>query len=99
MAHLHIESLSTKNNPRALKRALENRPEQLDDLYTEAMQRLTSLPTSKLALRVISWIICATRPLKFIELQHAVAIDELNQKMTPFQRTALLMNPRLLMRV
>jgi hypothetical protein len=74
MAHLHIESLSTKNN---LRRALENRPEQLDDLYTDAMQRLTSLPTAKPALKVISWIVCATRPLRFIELQHAVATDEL----------------------
>ncbi|KAL3441180.1 hypothetical protein BJX65DRAFT_314065 [Aspergillus insuetus] len=51
IAHLYIESLSTQSNPRALKRALKQMPEQLDDLYTEAMQRLTSLPTAKLALR------------------------------------------------
>ncbi|EAA66248.1 hypothetical protein AN1130.2 [Aspergillus nidulans FGSC A4] len=49
-------------------------------LYDEAMQRLMSSSTAQLALRVIAWVVYSLRPLKIIELQHAVAIDELESE-------------------
>ncbi|RJE24666.1 Ankyrin repeat protein [Aspergillus sclerotialis] len=79
IAQLYIESLGAKQNLRAVKKSLKTLPGRLDDLYDDAMQRLRSSPTAQLALRVISWIVHSFRPLRFIELQHAVAIDELEE--------------------
>ncbi|KAF5855664.1 hypothetical protein ETB97_008825 [Aspergillus alliaceus] len=77
IAQLYIELLGAKDNLRALKKSLQSLPEQIDDLYDEAVQRLQSSSNAQLALRAISWIIYSFRPLQLIELQHAVAIDEL----------------------
>ena len=41
------------------------------------MERIKQQPTETLALRVLLWIVYAARPLQLGELQHAIAIDEL----------------------
>ena len=45
--------------------------------YDDAMERITQQPTKELALRVLLWVVYAARPLELEELQHAIAIDEL----------------------
>ncbi|KAK2797440.1 hypothetical protein FQN51_008473 [Onygenales sp. PD_10] len=48
----------------------------LADAYEQAMERIKGQKSGleKLAIRVLSWITCATRPLTISELQHALAI-------------------------
>ena len=76
-ARLHLESLTSKTNRRAVKRTLHKLPTTLYGNYDEVMERIKQQPTEKLALRVLLWIVYAARPLRLGELQHAIAIDEL----------------------
>ena len=76
-ARLHLESLTSKTNRRAVKKALHELPTTLYGNYDDAMKRIKQQPTEKLALRVLLWIVHAARPLQLEELQHAIAIDEL----------------------
>ena len=76
-ARLHLESLTSKTNRRAVKKALHKLPTTLYGNYDDAMERIKQQPTKKLALRVLLWIVYAARPLQLEELQHAIAIDEL----------------------
>ena len=76
-ARLHLESLTSKTNRRAVKKALHELPTTLYGNYDDAMERIKQQPTEKLALRVLLWIVYAARPLRLGELQHAIAIDEL----------------------
>lgn len=49
----------------------------VDEAYDEAMRRIQTEPSgrSHLAVRVLTWISCATRPLSILELRHALATD------------------------
>ena len=76
-ARLHLESLTSKTNRRAVKKALHELPITLYGNYDDAMERIKQQPTETLALRVLLWIVYAARPLRLEELQHAIAIDEL----------------------
>ena len=76
-ARLHLESLTSKTNRRAVKKALHELPTTLYGNYDDAMERIKQQPTEELALRVLLWIVYAARPLRLEELQHAIAIDEL----------------------
>ncbi|KAH7131162.1 hypothetical protein EDB81DRAFT_134285 [Dactylonectria macrodidyma] len=79
VAQLHVESLASKHNAAAVRKALPRLPETLDDIYLEAMTRVRqqSEDDKELALQVLSWIVYAVRPLQLAELQHAVAVDYL----------------------
>src|ERR1700737_991544 len=50
-------------------------PTELFDLYETIMSRITQ-SKDKLALRTLSWVVYAKRPLHIDELQEAVAIEE-----------------------
>ncbi|KAK6523259.1 hypothetical protein TWF694_006148 [Orbilia ellipsospora] len=79
LAKLHFDSVCTGMTLREIKSTLEHLPvgpRAYDEAYDQAMSRIVDLgPRSeKLARLVISWIICAKRPLTTSELQHALAI-------------------------
>ena len=76
LARLHMDSLVGKLNARAVRTALENLPEGMDDTYDEAMERVERQDDirKQLAKRVLSWITYAIRPLSVKELQHALAV-------------------------
>ena len=76
-ARLHLESLTSKTNRKAVKKALHELPTTLYGNYDDAIERIKQQPTKTLALRVLLWIVYAARPLRLEELQHAIAIDEL----------------------
>ena len=76
-ARLHLQSLASETNLKALTAALRRPPTTLNDRYDEAMERIKEQPTKTLALRVLLWIVYAARPLRLKELQHAIAVDEL----------------------
>jgi len=54
-------------------------PESLNNIYDDAMVRILAQDDkeSDLALRLLCWIIYAARPLQVEELQHAMAVNEL----------------------
>ncbi|KAI9783263.1 MAG: hypothetical protein M1839_004103 [Geoglossum umbratile] len=76
-ARLYVESLASKTNLRAVKKTLRELPATLDDNYDEAMERIKQQPTKMLAMRALSWIVYAVRPLQLEEVLHAVAVDDL----------------------
>jgi len=80
LAHLHLESLMDKTRPKEIKSALKKLPkgsEAYDEAYKEAMKRIEGQKPGfrDLAKQVLSWIICAKRPLTTLELRHALGVE------------------------
>ena len=65
-----------KFSVREVRTALEQLPQEMDETYDEAMERIERQDDNckQLAKRVLSWIIYAVRPLSVKELQHALAV-------------------------
>lgn len=74
MAQLHLEMLSEQRTQNAVRAALENLPSSLDETYKDVIKRIQKQAEADvdLALKVLSWITYAKRPLHKKELQHAV---------------------------
>ena len=70
-----MDTLATKNNPRAVRDALDVLPTEVEATYTEAMHRITaqSKDDEDLAKNILVWVTFAQRLLSLRELQHAVA--------------------------
>ena len=51
--------------------------EAYDRVYQDAMERINGqvIDFKELARQVLSWIICAKRPLTTLELRHALAVE------------------------
>ncbi|RPA71970.1 hypothetical protein BJ508DRAFT_232015, partial [Ascobolus immersus RN42] len=89
LAQLYMEALADKMSPKALRSTLtafektaegdvsSKRTRQLDDAYTEAMNRIRAQSTGLLELAelVLSWIVCAKSPLTALELKTALAVE------------------------
>ena len=80
LAQLHMESLTDKTNPKAIKKSLQELPKGSSALkiaYEQAMQRIEDQKPgfSDLAYRTLSWITYACRLLTVTELCHALAIE------------------------
>lgn len=73
---MHVESLARKHDRKAIRLALKHLPTELDDTYHEALERIYSQNKDDvlLAERVLSWISFARRPLTVKEMQHAIAV-------------------------
>jgi len=65
-----------KFSVREVRTALDKLPEEMDNTYDEAMERIERQDDNRkqLARRVLSWIIYVVRPLSVKELQHALAV-------------------------
>jgi hypothetical protein len=72
---LHLEMLSEQRTPNAIHEAAEKLPSGLDNTYNDIMERISKQVQADidLALKVLSWVTYAKRPLVPKELQHAVA--------------------------
>ncbi|KAK8000389.1 hypothetical protein PG990_012989 [Apiospora arundinis] len=80
LAQLHLNSLKGKRSPKAVRAALQklaNGSNAYDIAYHDSMTRINGqIPDQKLvAHQTLSWVICAKRPLKTIELQHALGVE------------------------
>lgn len=90
MAQLYLESLADKTSETEMKNELKvlrkrSQREQgeqgglevLNQAYHQAMERIDSqTPGYKtVGRKVLTWIICAKRPLATLELQHALAVE------------------------
>nr|XP_036582598.1 ankyrin repeat protein [Colletotrichum truncatum]KAF6791303.1 ankyrin repeat protein [Colletotrichum truncatum] len=81
LAQLHLDSLQGKRSAKAIRDSLHklaNGSAAYDVAYNEAMERIEGQLTDQesLAKDALSWIVCASRPLKTLELQHALAVEQ-----------------------
>ncbi|KAI4131930.1 MAG: hypothetical protein LQ341_006324 [Variospora aurantia] len=72
-----MESLSSKTSIKAVKKAIANLPNRLNQLYDEAFERIDGQNEDdrELAHRALRWVAYAYRPLTVEELEEALAID------------------------
>lgn len=89
LAQLYVDSLAYKKTSKAIRLTLnelhtdsrmpddEKKYKVLDCAYKKAMERIKVQPIDfqDLAMLVLSWITFAERPLRSLELQHAIAIE------------------------
>ncbi|KAH7231109.1 hypothetical protein BKA59DRAFT_409338, partial [Fusarium tricinctum] len=89
LAQIYLGSLDDKLTPKAIRNALKDFQRQnlgpdrdkklylLSEAYDQTMKRIKGQKTDlkELAMRVLSWITCAKRPLTTLELQHALAVE------------------------
>lgn len=78
---MHIEAIASELKISRVRKALAGLPEILDKTYDDAMIRIVEGQDEnrkRLALSILMWLSCAKRPLTVRELQHAVAIMELD---------------------
>lgn len=77
LAKFHMDALAKKHNLRQVRKALLDLPEEINETYDDAMKRIFDQhkDSSQLAIRALSWIVCAKRPLKIGELLEALAVD------------------------
>ncbi|KAF7155865.1 hypothetical protein CNMCM5623_008745 [Aspergillus felis] len=79
LAQLHFDSIKSKKSIRKVREAIRRLPkgaEAYNHAYEDAMRRIEGqgMDSQQLAKNVISWIVCAKRPLTTLELQHALAV-------------------------
>ncbi|KAL8717409.1 MAG: hypothetical protein Q9225_005340 [Loekoesia sp. 1 TL-2023] len=72
-----MDSLSTRISVKALKKAIENMPDLLYQLYDDALERINSQNKDDrvLAYKALSWVAYAYQPLTLHMLEEALAID------------------------
>ncbi|CCD49686.1 hypothetical protein BofuT4_P093940.1 [Botrytis cinerea T4] len=81
LAHMHIEAIASELKISRVRKALTGLPEILDKTYDDAMKRIMEGQETNrkiLAMNILMWLSCAKKPLTVRELQHAVAIMELD---------------------
>jgi ankyrin repeat protein/nucleoside phosphorylase len=80
LAQLLMDSFRDKLTVRDVKSALRNLPQgsdAYDVAYHDAMERIFAQGDgpSKMARKILVWILCAHRPLSTLELLHALAVE------------------------
>ncbi|KAJ7152700.1 ankyrin repeat-containing domain protein [Mycena crocata] len=77
LAKFHMDSFATKNTIKALRVALNNIPKDIEHTYNEAMERIDrqNIDDRNIARRILTWVANAKRPLSFVELQEALAVE------------------------
>ena len=78
---MHIEAIASELKISRVRKALTGLPEILDKTYDDAMKRIMEGQETNrkiLAMNILMWLSCAKKPLTVRELQHAVAIMELD---------------------
>ncbi|KAF5632082.1 hypothetical protein F52700_6601 [Fusarium sp. NRRL 52700] len=78
LVRLHMDSLSSKQTPNAVLKALQTLPTKVFDTYDKVMQRIEDQNEDdcRLAKKILMWLSLSLRPLTMKELQHAVAVEE-----------------------
>jgi ankyrin repeat protein len=80
LAQLLMDSFRDKLTIRDVKSALQRLPQgsdAYDVAYSAAMERIFARGegSSKMAKKILAWILCAHRPLSTLELLHALAVE------------------------
>ncbi|SLM40444.1 P-loop containing nucleoside triphosphate hydrolase [Lasallia pustulata] len=77
LAKLHLDSLKTKATPADVRIALEELSEEIGKIYGKILQRIDEQNTkadASLALKALSWVVYARRPLAVPEFRQALAV-------------------------
>jgi len=71
-----MDLLATQTHVKAIRKALDSLPQELDEAYDDAIKRIKAQSNEDwlLAQKIFSWITNAFRILTLVELQHALAI-------------------------
>ncbi|KAJ7576471.1 ankyrin repeat-containing domain protein [Mycena floridula] len=77
LVRLHLDSLASKNNRHALRRALTTLPKDIHRSYDDTMARIMAQgeDDANLACQIFLWLTYAKEQLTVQELQHALAIS------------------------
>jgi ankyrin repeat protein len=77
LPRLHLDLLGSQTSVRGLRKALNDLPAKLGDVYESTMTRIKGQHEEdcKLAMQTLYWIFYALRPLQIQELQHALAVE------------------------
>ncbi|KAI9888557.1 MAG: hypothetical protein M1814_006827 [Vezdaea aestivalis] len=77
IAVLQIRRICDQMTRREVRRALENMPISLSEMYEATLERITSQSTKRrqLGLKILGWISHAKRPLLIDELCHGLAVE------------------------
>ncbi|KAK1845597.1 ankyrin repeat protein [Colletotrichum chrysophilum] len=81
LAELMVESVKDMRTPRQVRKALYGAPRRYTEYYHDAWMRVKKQneTDARLAMSVITWVVCAKRPLWIAELQHALATEDEEQ--------------------
>jgi hypothetical protein len=66
-----MDSLAHQNSPKGVRDALSG-PIELINLYDDIIDRISHNRDTELALKALSWVAYASRPLSVTELQYAL---------------------------
>ena len=77
MTALQIESLEESTTVNELRKAAKSFSSDIDNLYSSTWKRIEAQSKKRVSLakRAIIWLTYTFRPLKVIELQHALAVQ------------------------
>lgn len=78
LVKLHMDSLSSKQTPNAVRKALQTLPTGIFATYDDVLRRIEDQNEDdrELARKTLMWLSLSQRPLQMKELQHAVTINE-----------------------
>jgi hypothetical protein len=77
LVKFQMESLAVKHTVKALREALKSMPKDLDHTYEITIQRIIQAEDDReIALRVLTWVSNAKRPLSVRELQEALSVEQ-----------------------
>ena len=73
---LIVQELRRVHTSAEIRQVLEDVPSDMDELYLRILDSMSSAPYGKnLAKAILTWTVCAARPLSTQELYHALRID------------------------
>jgi len=78
LARLSMDSITGMTRIKEVRKAMQTLPTNHEDAYRNTFERILSQTKKRrrLALETLNWVCNSKRPLKIIELQHAIAIGE-----------------------
>ncbi|KAI5806205.1 hypothetical protein EDC01DRAFT_138336 [Geopyxis carbonaria] len=83
--HLQVKTLPMESTSRAVKQSVERVPVGMDNMYQEIFERLANDTEASqvLAMRTLSWVSCAARPLSVKEFIEVTAINPRERRLDP----------------
>lgn len=78
LARLYVDLLAEERTKRGVHRSLKKLPKGVDNTYAEAWNRICNQKAQQadIGRKVLLWVIYASRPLRWQELQYGLAIEE-----------------------
>ena len=79
---MYMSIISDEVEPDLVRQNLEELPEELDDTYKIYLDRIKKQGSGRagLAMKTLSWVTFAIRPLTLKQLRHAVANNPVSQQ-------------------